>query len=63
MNGARLEKSAKAEMVPGKSVITIGRCTTEYTLQSPTADTEGTYCIGRTPCQANSLHMIMEYTR
>ena len=32
MDGKRLEKSAKAHVVPGRSVITIGRCLIEYTL-------------------------------
>ncbi len=32
VDGERLEKSAMAPVVPGKSVITIGRCLNEYTL-------------------------------
>ncbi|CAL8470102.1 g9644 [Coccomyxa elongata] len=33
VDGERLEKSAKAHVVPGKSMITIGRCPNEYILQ------------------------------
>lgn len=38
MDGERLEKSAKAHVVPGKTMITIGRCPNEYILLLDSVD-------------------------
>ncbi|BDA44121.1 probable nuclear inhibitor of protein phosphatase 1 at N-terminal half [Coccomyxa sp. Obi] len=38
VDGERLEKSAKAHVVPGKTVITIGRCLNEYILLLDSVD-------------------------
>ena len=34
MDDVRLGKGAKAELVPGKSVVNIGRCPVQYVLHS-----------------------------
>ncbi len=47
VDGERLEKSAKAHVLPGKTVITIGRCPNEYILLLDTVDDlEGEPLIG-----------------